>query len=311
MSFVTRSASDRARMGKADWNDLRSFLAVAENGSLTGAGHSLGLSQPSIGRRIKSLELAMQARLLSRSGQRYALTCAGEQVYHHARSMRDAADEMERKVAGLDSSIAGAVCIATTECLAAAWLVRQLVSLGRRHRGIQVEISVGLGMARLHDREADLALRVGTVGDEGLESTRVARTSFGLYASRRYLQSHGEPQSLESLRRHRVIDSLLELGDVPQARLLKAHIRQNRVALSTNSIVAQLQLVRGGGGIAALPRYLVADAPDLVQVLTRDFAVQRDLFLVQHRDLVPTARFKAVRSFLVRALKRDQHRVFE
>ena len=39
-----------------NWSDYPIFLAVAEAGSLTAAGRALGMSQPTVGRRIRALE---------------------------------------------------------------------------------------------------------------------------------------------------------------------------------------------------------------------------------------------------------------
>ncbi|HEU0217857.1 MAG TPA: LysR family transcriptional regulator, partial [Stellaceae bacterium] len=41
-------------VGSLDWDDVRVFLAVARHGSLRAAGRALGLSQPTIGRRLAS-----------------------------------------------------------------------------------------------------------------------------------------------------------------------------------------------------------------------------------------------------------------
>jgi molybdenum-dependent DNA-binding transcriptional regulator ModE len=63
-----RSHAIQICMGRAmDWDDLRVFLAVAKSGSLTRAARDLGLSQPTVGRRIAALEKRTGARLLDRT----------------------------------------------------------------------------------------------------------------------------------------------------------------------------------------------------------------------------------------------------
>ncbi|KGM34648.1 helix-turn-helix domain-containing protein, partial [Inquilinus limosus] len=52
--------------GEPNWDDIRIFLAVARTGSLTEAGRRLGLSQPTIGRHLRSLEEVARARLFDR-----------------------------------------------------------------------------------------------------------------------------------------------------------------------------------------------------------------------------------------------------
>src|SRR4051812_41895210 len=61
-----------------DWNDLRSFLAVARTGSTLAAGRSLGVSQTTAARRVAALEGAVGLVLFERRQAGYALTPAGE-----------------------------------------------------------------------------------------------------------------------------------------------------------------------------------------------------------------------------------------
>jgi Bacterial regulatory helix-turn-helix protein, lysR family len=42
--------------GAMDWGDVRVFLAIARQGSMRGAGRALGLSQPTIARRLAAFE---------------------------------------------------------------------------------------------------------------------------------------------------------------------------------------------------------------------------------------------------------------
>ncbi|MBC7739915.1 MAG: LysR family transcriptional regulator, partial [Candidatus Saccharibacteria bacterium] len=61
----------------ADWTLYRSFLTVAETGSLSAAARALGLSQPTLGRHIAELESALQITLLTRVLRGYEVTDAG------------------------------------------------------------------------------------------------------------------------------------------------------------------------------------------------------------------------------------------
>ena len=75
-----------------DWNDLKSFLAVAEAGSTLAAAQALRISQTTVARRIAALEEATGVALFERRQAGYALTPAGEGLLAHAMAVRDAAD---------------------------------------------------------------------------------------------------------------------------------------------------------------------------------------------------------------------------
>jgi len=67
-----------------NWDDLRLFLAVAREQSLSGAGKVLRLDPATLGRRMARLEKAMQVALFAKSPQGYMLTPAGVQLLERA-----------------------------------------------------------------------------------------------------------------------------------------------------------------------------------------------------------------------------------
>src|SRR5580698_8364406 len=97
---------------RLDWNDVRIFLAVAESGSLNAAARSLGMTQPTISRRMEDLEYRLGARLFSRSPRGVSLTDAGLSVRTLASSMARFGGAIMREVAGRDRVDAGRVRVA-------------------------------------------------------------------------------------------------------------------------------------------------------------------------------------------------------
>lgn len=81
-------------MDKAAWDDLQLFFHVAQEGGLSGAATQTGLSAPTIGRRMLSLERTTGRTLFVRSQQGYRLAPDGEILLEHVRSMQKAADSI-------------------------------------------------------------------------------------------------------------------------------------------------------------------------------------------------------------------------
>lgn len=71
-----------------DWDDIRVFLEVAEAGSLTVAARHTGLSQPTISRRLKSMEDAIGGVLFERLPNRIELTPLGKELLVPAVGMK-------------------------------------------------------------------------------------------------------------------------------------------------------------------------------------------------------------------------------
>jgi DNA-binding transcriptional LysR family regulator len=84
-----------------DLNELRGFCVAADLGSLGRAAVRLHVSQPSLSKRLASLEAKVGAQLLERSSRGVALTAAGRQLYRHARPLLEAADQVGEVMAGI------------------------------------------------------------------------------------------------------------------------------------------------------------------------------------------------------------------
>src|SRR6266705_362300 len=112
--------------GAMDWNDVRVFLAVAREGSMRAAGRALGLSQPTIARRLAAFEASFGGpALFDRLPEGLHLNAAGEQLVPAAESVEDAMLTLERRSAAASPVLSGTVRVSTGEC-AAGFLARCL-----------------------------------------------------------------------------------------------------------------------------------------------------------------------------------------
>ena len=83
-----------------DWSDMRVFLAVARTGSLGAAAKLLGVSHPTVGRRLQVLEQSSGQPIFLRTAQGLVLTDSGEKVLSLAQDMEQSALAIERRLAG-------------------------------------------------------------------------------------------------------------------------------------------------------------------------------------------------------------------
>jgi DNA-binding transcriptional LysR family regulator len=83
-----------------NWDELRTFVEVARDGSLSGAARRLGLSQPTVGRHIDALEAALGSALFARSPRGLAPTPAALALAPHAEAMAAAAAALARTASG-------------------------------------------------------------------------------------------------------------------------------------------------------------------------------------------------------------------
>src|ERR1700761_5238373 len=100
-----------------DWDDVRVFLAVARHGSLRAAGRALGLSQPTIGRRLAAFEVAFGdgPTLFDRVPEGLRLNAAGEALLGAAEELEGAALALERRHAAGSPALRGTVRVSVGE----------------------------------------------------------------------------------------------------------------------------------------------------------------------------------------------------
>lgn len=280
-----------------DWSALRDFLTVAETGSLSGAARRLGVSQPTLTRRMAALEERFQTELFRRSPRGLELTEAGESILEPARQMEQEVQAVELAVTGRDRALAGTVRITATEGIAIEWMTPRLAAFTAAHPAIEVQLLVQNTVLDLLRREADIAVRLGRPRQPDLVGKKVAELSFGLYASRDYLDRHGRPRELDDLRHHRGVCFDEGLKQRGAGAWLEDALGRGSIVFRSNSLLAQLAAIRSGCGIGGQASFLTEVDPSLEPVLP-DQRVDLDIWLVTHAGLRRSARIRAVFDFL-------------
>src|SRR5690606_14521069 len=143
-----------------EWSDVRIFLAVVRSRSFGEAARSLGVSHPTVGRRIKVLEAEAGQALFRRTSDGLVLTDAGDAVLTLAESMENSALAMERRLAGNQERLEGILRISSAEWFAGYVLAPVLAELTRRHPAVAPEVIASYRLLNLARREADVAFRI-------------------------------------------------------------------------------------------------------------------------------------------------------
>jgi DNA-binding transcriptional LysR family regulator len=291
-----------------NWSDYPIFLAVAEAGSLTAAGRALGMSQPTVGRRIRALEDHFGTSLLKRENGQLVPTNFGQSMLDHIRRMQNEASAIDRSSATLEDSLSGVVRLSATEGVGTSWLPGVMKSFRQEHPDVLVDIGIGFQSFNLAQREADIALRWRSPGEQNsLIGRKVAEVGFGLFASPEYLEKNGAPSTPEELTEHDGV--LAQIMDGKSLWLMdddgKMIFEPKRVTFNTNSIWAFDQALVHGYGIGVLPMCgLINRDLGLVRILP-EVVHMESLYLVAHQDLKRSMRIRAVFDYLVGAFKED------
>ncbi len=288
-----------------NWSDYPILLAVAETGSLTAAGEQLGISQPTVGRRIKALEAHFGVPLLKKEDGRLAPTEFGYQVIDHIRRMEAEADAITRSSATLEHSLVGPIMISASEGVGDWWLPAVMQEFRQDHPDILIDVNIDFRAANLAQREADIALRwMGPGTQNSLIGRRVTSFGFGLYASEGYVQKRGLPEKAENLLDHDAV-RFLQLKEAFWPLDNKGQtVPTPRTTFQTNNLMAHHHAILAGYGIGMLAHCSIEPGQGLVRVLPELGRVE-DLWVVAHEDLKKSARVRAAFDFIVGALQKD------
>lgn len=268
-----------------DWDNARVFLAVARYGSLRAAGRALGLSQPTVGRRLGAFEAAFGGpALFDRLPEGLRLNAAGAALVGAAEELEEAALALERRHAAASPALSGTVRVSVGEW-AAAFLSRNLGGAAATPvpPGITVELVESQQTANLARREADLAVRHHPPEGGDLYISKLGTFAAAVYRRR-------------GIAGGAWITYTEEQAHYPTARWVQRQLADTdgRVALRASRMTMQLEAIRVGAGRGLLPCFVGDDDPLLERLNTPIPEIAAEYWVIVHRDLRRAACVRAV-----------------
>lgn len=237
-----------------DWTLYRSFLTVAETGSLSAAARALHLSQPTLGRHIADLEAGLQTTLFTRAARGLVLTDAGAAMVPAARAMRDAAAQLALLAAGQGQSLQGTVRLTASRVVSHHLLPPMLADLRRHEPGIEIELVPSDSSENLLFREADIALRMYRPTQGDVVTRHLCDLPMAIYGAKGFLDRHGRPETLAALL---ALDFVgFDRDDLMQRLFAALGIARRRedFKLRCDDQLVYWNLVRAGCGVGAMQR---------------------------------------------------------
>ncbi|HUN49088.1 MAG TPA: LysR family transcriptional regulator [Stellaceae bacterium] len=277
-----------------EWSDLRIFLAIAREGTLGGAARKLGLTQPTMGRRLRTLESAVGQALFQRTADGFVLTDEGSSVLVHAERMEEEAIAVERQLAGQDAQLEGLLRLSSSDWFGVHILTPVLAEFSRRHPKVCVELLTDTRFYSLSRREADLVFRIAPFDEPEILSRRLLHLPYALY-----VPTGSELPSMGDGSGARLITMDLAFAEMPDVIWLKRALPKAPVVFRSNNREVQARVCAEGAGLAVLPRPLGDSTPGIARVDLGDEPPGRDTFVGYHRDLRRLTRLRALLDLLI------------
>lgn len=278
-----------------NWNDLRFFVALAEEGTLSGAARRLGKDHTTVARRIEALETHLGAHLFDRLATGWKLTDAGENLVPVAGRIEEDVLAFERQARG-DETAHGVVRIAVPPAAGRLLFAPRLAELLRDQKNLEYEILGSSVIANLARREADVAVRMATPDQSGLIARRLTNLRFAVYAAKGYTARVARKDW------EFCADGRNTFGDYQQGWVWETLNGELPTRVKADDSQTVLAFVAAGHGLGLLPRYM-ADPDERLELVFDDELgeVSKPVWLVVHPDMRRAPGVRMVMDALIKA----------
>lgn len=241
---------------------MRTFVRVAERGSLSAVARELGLGQSTVTRHLRELEQAVGVPLLSRTTRRVTMTDEGSRYYADSIQILRLVEQAGDEARGTRGAPAGTIRISCTAAVGVLHVSRLIFAFQDRYPDIGVDLSLTDERVDLVREGVDIALRLGPLTDSSMKLRPLGQSRRLLAAAPDYLAARGTPSVPQELSGHDGIrmsniagSDILALQGPGGERHLVPFGGRFRV---DHGLAAREALV-AGRGIAPAHRWLVDD----------------------------------------------------
>lgn len=265
------------------WDDIRLFLAVYEQGSLSGAARILRLGQPTLSRRIGELENDVGEALFVRGSNGVELTSAGLKLLPAAQSMAEWANEADSSIARQTDFPEGKVRIAAPPGISSEVVVPWTAKIRQQYPQIQIELLSSTEIMNLGRGEADISLRTIRPTDSDLVCLDEISTTMRVYASKSYAAQFSLQPNIESLDWIGWEED--ESGHNRNSKL-RALIPSFKLAFTSDDYIVQMAACKEGVGVMLLPQGLHRNTSlrELIELeIELGTTIAANLYLVCHK----------------------------
>ena len=277
-----------------DWNLVRTFVAVADEGSLAGGARTLGITHPTAARHIQLLEESLGFHLFSRTTRGLKLNDVGHELALAARDMYQSALRFQASTDRVRETPVENVRIGVSEILAELLpqVVLEAVRARQAAHATTVELLVSNELLNLLNRDADFAVRHVRPHQQELLCKRVGIIQMGAYASEQYARQF-PAETLGDFSQHLFIEGLSRDYVTRGAAKQGIDIDPAQISFRTDSAASQRAALNAGWGVAVLP-YWMSKESRWVSIFPEDHVIDMEVWLVARPEVRDNQDLRAV-----------------
>lgn len=280
----------------------RSFAAVVTSGSLSGAARAIGLSQPTIGRHVETLEADLGLALFERTRSGLKPNATALRLYEPVTRAQAALSEAGIVAAGAQDDVGGTVRLTASSMISSYVLPGLLVPIRTQHSRIAIESVPSDSAENLLLREADIAIRMFRPTQLELVTRYLGDIPLVAAAHESYLARRGRPRELADLWEHDLVGFDRSDTILAHAQGLGFPVTRDHFVLRSDDHCQLWELMKAGLGIGFGQLNLVRRTPGMV-ALPLDLALPPlPIWLTTHKELFTSHRIRAIYEALAEGL---------
>lgn len=292
----------------SDWDTLRLILAIDRHGGVSGAARFLGVTHATVSRRLARAESDANLQFFERLPAGLRLTDVGRAVLAHANRIEPELDALERELMTAEQGLSGPLRITIPPLMVTDAVSRDIAQFAQEHPHVQLQFVGDNNLLNLHQREADVAIRVTDKPPETLWGRKLTDQHSGYYAATRWFENSPLRQGDFS-------------GDVPiisftsWANPIPKRLAQlctnPRVVAQSDDMITAMQMVRAGLGITRMPRILGDGLEGVSRINALPWESYVPIWLLTHPDLRKAPRVEAFMRHISSRIvsRRDQYQM--
>ena len=271
-----------------DINALQAFIEVARKGSFSLASETLFITQPAISKRIAGLEEDLGTKLFNRISRKVTLTDAGRKLLPKAKELVDELNDMRRYATSLSDEIKGELLIGTSHHVSMHRLPPILKQYRQQYSDVHLDITFGESdvMCKLVER-GDIELAIVTLPKtlpDSLEKRVLWVDSLHLVVGPDHPLLEQARVSLEQLAGYPCVlpSEVTETYRVINREMESSGFKLN-VQMTNNNLDTLKMLVSAGFGWTLIPKTLLDNSVEELELDHKELIFKRELGVVQHR----------------------------
>jgi DNA-binding transcriptional LysR family regulator len=289
---------------------MRTFVAIADSGSLTAASRVLQSSLPAVVRQLAALEAELGARLFQRTTRRIALTDSGRRYLERCRDVDTLVAEAEAEVRAEQTEPRGTLTLTAPVLFGTRHIAQGVSAFVQRYPEVSIDFQLLDRVVNLVEEGIDVGVRIGELADSSLIARPVSTMRRLTVAAPSYLAQHGRPEHPKDLLAHNCIGFsgrgsapwTFNVNGKPVAFSVKGNLHVNQAAVAAQACAAGL-------GVGTFFAYQVARelATGALQVLLASYeSSPRPIHVVYPEARLLPARTRIFIDFIMRHVQAEQ-----